>query len=160
MSKAIWTGRVSNRSTLIALIALGLPALFFSMAALMLPLLPEWLSDPVDGVLGITCHRLPGRLIMLPWGNTGLCVRCTAFWGGILLACVAQGIMRRTLRSFFPGVLLAVPAAVDILLARLLPWSGDNLLRLVTGFLAGTGFALVLWPGRGGPRKGGSAIAG
>ncbi|MBN1434735.1 DUF2085 domain-containing protein [Candidatus Fermentibacterales bacterium] len=116
------------------------------MGSLLWAVAPGWIMSWLEPVFDLTCHRLPDRLLMLPWGASGLCSRCTGFWlGGAIGAALLAGRCRSP-RSFLPGALLLVPVLVDVALIQLTPYQGATLVRLVTGLLAGGGFANLLYP--------------
>jgi len=112
-------------------------------ASLVHPLLRRDPAVRLGNLLAGTCHRIPERCIPLPWGTSGLCARCTAFWAGMALA---AALIRSPLRSIpFPvrvAMILPMVAAGSMQLAGL--YESTLLLRTSTGILAGAGVSLLL----------------
>lgn len=131
----------SRRRLILALI-IGLPSLFFLTASIVEPILPDSVSDTVDPVLSATCHRLASRSLELPWGLSGLCSRCTAFWAGMVAGAVL--VLFELLRiPLWLAVLLIVPLAVDGALQYMGLYTSLNIIRILTGAAGGIGLAAV-----------------
>lgn len=109
-----------------------------ALLSLTLPLLPAGAAGPVGCFLSETCHRMPDRCIDLPWGLSGLCARCTAFWLGLGIA-AAAGLSLR-MRT---GILLLIPLVVDGTLQFAGMYESVNAVRVATGLAAGAGFATL-----------------
>jgi len=90
--------------------------------------------------LGATCHRLPERSFL--WAP-GLCARCTFFWVGVFLASLLM-LFRKLPASIMVGLLLIAPMALDGSLQFIGLYESTNLMRLLTGFLGGTGLCILL----------------
>jgi uncharacterized membrane protein len=124
------------------MLLLTLLSLALFAASLIHPLLHGEASRTVGGLLGRTCHRFPHRSLRLPWGTSGLCARCSAFW----LACGLGGLA--VLLGLPPpgltaGLLMLFPLAVDGGLQYLGLYESTNFLRVATGLAAGAGVALL-----------------
>ena len=92
------------------------------------------------------CHQMAERSFF--WGScqSPLCARCTAIEGGIILGVIFLWLAGRKdgNRPFSPsGVVLAalsfLPIAIDGVGSYLGFWQSNNLLRVLTGALAGYG---------------------
>lgn len=97
----------------------------------------------LGSLLATTCHRILERCIPLPWGTSGLCARCTAFWAGMALA---AALFRSPLRGIpFPvRVAMILPMAADGSMQLAGLYESTLLLRISTGILAGAGVSLLL----------------
>lgn len=111
-------------------------------ASLVHPLLDRDPAVRLGNFLATTCHRIPERCIPLPWGISGLCARCTAFWAGMALLTAMPEARRRI--GFPASVLMLVPMIADGLLQYAGLYESTLLLRTSTGFLAGAGFSVLL----------------
>ena len=131
-----------RRGRLVIAILLGVPAglmFLFSIAR------PGMGNDEnfIDPILSASCHRMPSRCIALPWGTSGLCARCTAFWLGL-----ATGILlmyKPMIRiPFWTGFPLLLPLIADGLLQYNSVYESSNLIRSVTGLAAGFGISVII----------------
>jgi uncharacterized membrane protein len=124
------------------MLLLAAVSLAFLAASLLHPLLKGEPNRVLGELLGRTCHRLPRRSLHMPWGISGLCARCTAFWAA---AGVTALLMATRLRppGLAAGLLLISPLAVDGGLQYLGLYESTNLLRVVTGLAAGAGVAFL-----------------
>ena len=138
--------RLPRRVSMTALIILGVPSALFGLSSLLHPVLPDGVTRFIDPALSLTCHRLPQRLLTMPWGPSGLCSRCTGFWLGLLTCALTLHLSRRAPASLVPAVLLLLPGLVDVVLLMAGLWSGSNLVRSVTGLAGGWGFGMLMWP--------------
>jgi uncharacterized membrane protein len=111
-------------------------------ASLARPLLPDD-AGALDDFLGWTCHRMPSRCLELPWGISGLCARCTAFWAGLGLSAFAL-LLSGARPRFLPGALLLAPMAIDGGLQYLGVYESLQVVRIATGLLAGAGTAALM----------------
>ena len=103
----------------------------------------------------LTCHQLPERSFFVFGHKMALCARCSSlylsFWGVGLLYGLWRSIplSRRyrlsplSLKLLF---LLALPMALDGAIQLLGLWESTNILRAITGALAGGGFGLFAYP--------------
>ncbi len=112
-------------------------------ASLVHPLLHRDPAVRLGNLLATTCHRIHERCIPLPWGTSGLCARCTAFWAGMALA---AALFRSPLRSipFSVRAAMILPMAADGSMQLAGLYESTLLLRISTGILAGAGFSLLL----------------
>jgi uncharacterized membrane protein len=135
-----------------ALVVAGSLALLFLLLSLLTPVLPGSLTSLSDPVLSVTCHRLPGRCIDLPWGESGLCARCTAFWGGLAVTAAAVLVAGRSPVGPAPAFLMLLPMVVDGSMQHLHVYESPDIVRIATGVLCGAGLAFLaaaLSSGRG-----------
>jgi len=140
--------------TLLALLLFVPSAVLFTMSILS-PVIREEIPQ---GIMDAICHRLPSRCIAIPWGISGLCARCTAFWLGMAAgaAAAAAGRIRLPFWAGFPAVL---PLVIDGVVQLHTAYESSNPLRAVTGLLAGIGITLLLFGSRSrrpgsGPKRG------
>jgi|GEM_PF-1105053 len=124
--------------------AAAFPAAMF-LVSVTWPLLPHAVARPVGSFLSLTCHRLPSRSILLPWGLCGLCARCTAYWlGTAVFILFPPPVARRGVRSLLTGLALLLPLVIDGALQYAGLYESTNVLRVATGLLAGAGTAVLL----------------
>ncbi len=134
--------RSFRRGRLVLAILLGVPACLMFLFSIARPLMGSS-ENFIDPVLSASCHRMPSRCIALPWGVSGLCARCTAFWLGL-----AAGILvmyRPVIRvPFWTGFPLLLPLIIDGLLQYNYAYESSNLVRTFTGIAAGFGISLII----------------
>jgi uncharacterized membrane protein len=134
----------------------GLIAILF-LGVIAAPLARLWgargFADFLYRFYHLTCHQLPSRSWFILGEKLGVCVRCFATY--LVLIPAAAALFIRTLREWlvrrpFLSLVLPIslgllsPTAIDGLLQLLTPWESVNLLRFITGGLAGIGTALFL----------------
>jgi uncharacterized membrane protein len=112
------------------------------LASLLRPVLPVD-AGPLDDLLSWTCHRLHSRCMELPWGTSGLCARCTAFWAGLGFASFAL-LLSGARPGLLTGAVLLAPMAVDGGLQYLGVYESLAVSRIATGLLAGAGTAALM----------------
>lgn len=96
----------------------------------------------------IVCHQFDSRSFHLEGAPFGVCIRCTAIYGGFLLTLLILRFSDR-LRSLRirPMLLIAVtalPMAWDGVLSLFGLVDATTISRSITGMLFGTGLALML----------------
>ncbi len=132
---------MKGRTTLALL--LGVPAAIFFLLSVAFPVLGKT-GEIFDPILSATCHRLPERCIQMPWGTSGLCARCTAFWFG--LAVGISFMYPNTIRiPFWIGVLFLIPLIIDGVVQSETAYESSNILRTLTGLTAGTGISILIF---------------
>lgn len=119
-----------------ALLLLFLLAAVFTAGAFLDPPL-------LSPLLKLTCHRLPER--SYSW-TPGLCARCTFFWMGIL-ACIPLMHLRKLPGSLALGLWLITPLILDGSLQFIGLYESTNLLRMLSGLLAGAGVCTLFESG-------------
>ncbi|NOQ21643.1 MAG: DUF2085 domain-containing protein [Candidatus Aegiribacteria sp.] len=131
-----------SRGRLVLAILLGVPAGLMFLFSIARPVMGSG-ENFIDPVLSASCHRMPSRCMALPWGLTGLCTRCTAFWLGLMSGIL---IMYRPMFRipFRAGFLLLLPLITDGLLQYHSAYESSNLIRSVTGLAAGFGIAVII----------------
>jgi len=140
------------RGRLVLAVLLGVPAglmFLFSIAR------PAMGNDEnfIDPVLSASCHRMSSRCIALPWGISGLCARCTAFWLGMTTGILVM--YKPMIRiPFWTGFPLLLPLIADGLLQYHSVYESSNLIRSVTGLAAGIGIAVIIMGRMRNPRPG------
>ncbi|MCD4847035.1 MAG: DUF2085 domain-containing protein [Candidatus Aegiribacteria sp.] len=132
---------MKGRTTLALL--LGVPAAIFFLLSVAFPVLGKT-GDIFDPILSATCHRLPERCIQMPWGTSGLCARCTAFWFGLAvgISFMYPGIIRI---PFWTGVLFLIPLIIDGAVQSVTAYESTNILRVLTGLTAGSGISILIF---------------
>ncbi len=131
-----------SRGRLALAILLGVPAGLMFLFSIARPVMGSGESF-IDPILSASCHRMPSRCITLPWGISGLCARCTAFWLGLAASIL---IMYRPMFriSFWSGFPLLLPLIADGFLQYHSAYDSSNLMRSVTGLAAGFGIAVII----------------
>lgn len=131
-----------RKGRLILAILLGVPAGLMFLFSIARPVMGDS-GDFIDPVLSATCHRLPSRCLTLPWGTSGLCARCTAFWLGLA---VGIGLMYSHISKipFWTGFPLLLPLIIDGLLQYHSSYESSNFVRSITGLAAGSGISVVI----------------
>jgi uncharacterized membrane protein len=94
-------------------------------------------------LMKLSCHRIPRRSLVFPWGTAGQCARCTGFWAGALSVSAVM-LFRRVPGSLGLGLLLVIPMVADGSLQYMGMYESTNLIRLATGALAGAGLGILL----------------
>lgn len=107
------------------------------------------------------CHQMAERSFF--WGScqSPLCARCTAIEGGIVLGVIFLLLMRRkkgnhpfSASGIWLAALSFLPIAIDGVGSYLGFWQSNNLMRVLTGALAGYGLpGLFLLAGNFSPQK-------
>jgi uncharacterized membrane protein len=126
------------------LIIAGTLSLVLLLLSLLTPLLPGNLTRVTDPVLSVTCHRLPFRSLLLPWGITGLCARCTAFWAGMTVGVAMALVTGRRILGLSAAFLLLLPMILDGSLQYLGLYESSSTIRVLTGASCGLGLASIL----------------
>lgn len=114
------------------------------------PLLISYGEPQSESVLKLYshfCHQIPERTLSVNGTPVGFCSRCTGFYGGLFFGslAVARSGGGRSLGLRRLAFLVA-PAMIDFWfdLSALVP--GGNVLRSVTGLLAGFGIVRFVFP--------------
>lgn len=134
----------------------GLIILLF-LGVIAAPLTRFWgacgLADFLYRFYHLTCHQLPSRSWFTFGEKLGVCVRCFATYLALIPAAAAlfirplrKWLARRSFSRFVLPVFLGLlsPTIIDGLLQLLTLWESINLLRFITGGLAGIGTAFFL----------------
>ncbi len=140
-----------RKGRLILALLLGVPSLLLFCLSLIQPVTGNVLAGDV---LSAICHRMPSRCLRLPWGITGLCSRCTAFWFGLG---AGSALMYRigSRIAFWKGLPAILPMIADGIIQLHTGYSSTNLLRIVSGLAGGVGSAIVFL---GSTRRGSNGI--
>jgi uncharacterized membrane protein len=97
----------------------------------------------IDPLLSATCHRMPSRCLSLPWGMSGLCSRCSAFWFGLMAGTLI--LYKPLIRIlFWAGFFFLVPLIADGLLQYHSTYVSSNPARIATGLAAGFGVSVLI----------------
>ena len=131
-----------KKGRLILAILLGVPAGLMFLFSIARPVMGDS-GDFIDPVLSATCHRLTSSCLTLPWGISGLCARCTAFWLGLAAGVVLMYSHIRKI-PFWTGFPLLLPLIADGLLQFHSSYESCNFVRLVTGLAAGSGISVII----------------
>jgi uncharacterized membrane protein len=106
------------------------------------------------------CHQILERSLIINNQPLPLCARCTGMYLGAALTLLALWLIRQGRRSILPGVPVNIILGAFIVMwvvdgfnstwalftAQTLLYEPSNVLRLVTGFGAGTTIAIMLYP--------------
>lgn len=90
---------------------------------------------------GTYCHRMPERSFFYKGKQFPVCARCTGFYLGYF---VLPFFLLYPL-SILVSVALLIPAFLDGFTQALCKRESTNLIRVITGFLAGVGFMSLLF---------------
>ena len=134
-----------KRGRLVLAVLLGVPAGLMFLFSIAWPAMGNE-GNFIDPILSASCHRMPSRCITLPWGISGLCARCTAFWLGLMSGIL---IMYRPMFRipFWAGFPLLLPLIIDGLLQYHSLYESSNFVRLITGLAAGFGISVIILGG-------------
>lgn len=124
-------------------VAASVPALAMLAASLVQPVVGGGFGAALERFLGYTCHRLPERCLTLPWGSSGLCARCTAFWAGLGIGTAVTGAWGKAPLGPLAGLVMIVPMALDGLLQAVGLYESINAVRVATGLAGGWGTSIV-----------------
>jgi len=103
----------------------------------------------------LPCHQLPERSFFVFGHKMALCARCSSLYLSFLGVGLLYGLWRSiplsrryrlsplSLKLLF---LLTLPMALDGAIQLLGLWESTNILRAITGALAGGGFGLFAYP--------------
>lgn len=103
----------------------------------------------IGGILSGICHQYPSRSFYIFGSNVGLCARCFSTYFAILLFSIAYlfvSIKIGWIRCLIIGLTLCVPLFVDGFTQYCHVRNSTNLIRTVTGLMAGVGIAIIIIP--------------
>ncbi len=141
------------------LVVFNAMAFFFILPAFLAPYLAALGADLPAGVIytlyRLTCHQLPERSFFISGHKVAICARCSgiylAFWSmGLLYG--LWSLLPFSRRCHWPPLslrvlfILLLPMAIDGVTQLLGLRASTNLLRALTGALAGSGFGLFIYP--------------
>jgi uncharacterized membrane protein len=106
----------------------------------------NWIWENLHHFAAPLCHQLPERTMSAGGLMAPLCFRCSAFYGAFLLA-LAVTVSSRDVRSATPrvGIIVAV-TTMGAMACDALLWASSNILRHMTGTIAGIGLAMAAGP--------------
>lgn len=102
-----------------------------------------------NSVLGKICHQYPSRCFYVFGSNMGLCARCFSVYSAMFILCFLfvffdmSGSLK--CRSVI-ALSLFIPLLFDGITQYFSLRESNNLLRLLTGFLAGIGISIIFFP--------------
>lgn len=141
------------------LLAVNLSMLLFIFPAFLAPYLMaigmERPAKIIYMLYRLTCHQLPDRSFFAFGYQVALCARCSSlylsFWSvGLLYGLWRSTPLSRRYHLSPLGIkllfLLALPLILDGTIQLLGLWESNNILRTITGALAGGGFGLFAYP--------------
>jgi uncharacterized membrane protein len=102
-----------------------------------------------NSVLGKICHQYPSRCFYVFGSNMGLCARCFSVYSAMFILCILfvffdmGGSLK--CRSII-ALSLFIPLLLDGITQYFSLRESNNLLRLLTGFLAGIGISIIFFP--------------
>lgn len=121
---------------------MGIPSFLMFAMSLLHPVIGDF--GFAGDFLSATCHRLPSRSLSLPWGISGLCARCTAFWFAMAAGSFCFGLFLTGI-PFWAGFPALLPLITDGLLQYFTAYESTSFLRLLSGMAAGAGITLLLF---------------
>lgn len=98
------------------------------------------------GALKIVCHQMPTRCFWVFGSNMALCTRCFGIFLALFLTGLFMGIKRIDNMYWKTALVLIFPTVLDGFTQYIGLRSSNNLIRFVTGFLAGIGAGFFLFP--------------
>lgn len=108
------------------------------------------LAKPFYGFFSYTCHQLPDRSLYLFGHQFPVCARDTAFYLAMLIGGFALPFFTDTRSKRMPHLLILVIAIIPLGidgLTQLLGWrESTNLIRIITGGVAGLAVPFYLVP--------------
>ena len=125
--------------------------IFMIVSSLAQPLLWEkswygWLF--FSTINGLACHQYEPRCLHLFEFTTGICARCFAFYLSSVLAyfaCIIVSKYRHISISQKLFFLMILPLVIDGSTQALIDRESSNMLRVVTGILAGTAISIRIF---------------
>jgi uncharacterized membrane protein len=108
----------------------------------------EAIARPIYSVFGVFCHQLDDRSFHIAGYPLACCERCFAVYSSIAVFGLFYAAARPRFRKvrYTEVVLLLSPLVIDGLAVGAGMYSGNALLRVVTGVLFGIGAAWMLLP--------------
>lgn len=104
-------------------------------------------ADALAMVYSHSCHQIPERTLSLDSYLFNFCARCTGMYGAMALVSVLvvmRGITKPISWQFL--TILSLPAILDFVLGLTGTLLLSNVVRSITGALAGTGVVLFTYP--------------
>ena len=99
------------------------------------------------------CHQLPERSMLLGNIYMPVCCRCSGIYIGFFLSIVLLFLMHKKRQSDLPRLYIILISCffivftfIDGLLSYLGIYETNNIIRLVTGYLSGSGIAVIIYP--------------
>jgi len=116
------------------------------------PCLKSWGYEAYGNIiytaLRVLCHEIPSRSIMIFGHKMGLCSRCFAIYSSFFLSGIAIFFLRKYFSPYYwkLALLMSIPMVIDGGTQFLGLRESTNFLRIITGSLFGTGFAILIIP--------------
>jgi len=121
----------------------ALAALWFVLL-LATPFLPVPLSAAMHAIGSVICHQRPERSFWLADAQLPVCARCLGIYAGTVVGAIAAPFVGVVRRPRLPLILSTVPAVTSLLVE----WAGlgrpSNIVRAITGVVAGSVVAAVV----------------
>jgi len=99
------------------------------------------------------CHQLPERSMLLGHIYMPVCCRCSGIYMGFFVSILLLFLIFRKRQSDMPPLYIIILSCVfiaatfaDGLLSYLGIYGSNNIIRLVTGYLSGSGIAVIIYP--------------
>lgn len=92
------------------------------------------------------CHRRQERTFKISGHYLPVCARCTGIYIGMFVFFLLQFFIEFSygLDLFFVSILLMLPTTLDGLTQLLKLKESTNMIRLITGFICGVGYLILL----------------
>jgi uncharacterized membrane protein len=140
---------VFKNKRLILLSPILLLLLIILLIAIIAPFL-EYLRLPISQsfyqALRPICHQWPTRCVWIFGSNTALCSRCLGFYFSLFLTGVFASVKRNSRLNWKLSLILFIPFVIDGY-TQFMGWrTSNNNLRFITGFMAGVGIGLFIYP--------------
>jgi uncharacterized membrane protein len=107
----------------------------------------------VDQIGFSVCHQIPDRTLSFGSILMPVCARCSGIYIGFVISTLVLFLMYRKRQSLIAPVYIVIifivflsAAAIDGILSYLQIYTTNNLLRLITGYMAGIALAAIVMP--------------
>ena len=129
-------------------LVVGVYALTVILAPILAALGQSTAAKPLYGFFGLFCHQDPERSFHLFGQKFACCERCAAIYGSIALCGLLFAFVRGRLRTprYAELVALVSPVVLDGMAVGSGMYSGNMMLRVITGSLVGLALIWFLYP--------------
>lgn len=108
----------------------------------------ETLTNVLYQFYGVVCHQFDSRSFHIHHQPFAVCIRCTAIYGGFLLALIAIRYSSRVRETKLDPIIVLIcsstPMVLDVLISYASLYEISTPSRLISGALFGIGLALLL----------------
>lgn len=133
-------------------ILLLLPIIYFTFI-IFLSILEPYLeykmypfAENIFKTLHYICHQAPSKSIWINNYTIAICARCFAIYAALLISGIIIYYKNYLKVKWSIGILLIIPILIDGLLQWFELRTGNKILSILTGSLAGVGLGLIFYP--------------